>query len=244
MNAWNLVRKDLILILNSHATWWILGTYWIILAVFKAPFQTKGLPEVANILVAFVVTAVLGAIGEAAEVRHRTEILYLSLPIRRRTMVLGGILSTVMVIILGVFYTFIATALIDRLAPSGLLVGAGVMRWQEMLFVFAMVLFAALSSAPLHYRYGSLSQKKLLNLFVISTVMLICFGAIPWLLDHLFGVTPSLADFRTYGPFAPAVLAIEVLGQGRALFIICLAGLAMVGASLALSIHFFERRDL
>ena len=200
--------------------------------------------DAANILVDFLIIAVVGSLNEGMEVKNRLEALFCSLPVSRRSVVFVSYLNTLVFSLIGILYTVIAGVLINLLFPASWFLNHSVISFGESLFVVFLMGMNAVVHNPLHFRFGSMAEKKLLYFFMITATVIASFWVLPYLMILLSG-TPMDQEFVSqYGPLAPLVMVGRVFSN-RWMLTGCIGVLVlMIAGSVLVSVRSYNRRDV
>lgn len=240
----NLLWKELYLAAVNRGTWNVLALMWLVLLILGFREQPAGIIAVANMVVAFLVTVTFASGAEGLEAARNQELLFCSLPLRRSQLVWASYALTAIVTAIGILYTMSAGMLLVLLLPDKYFAASQVMTAGEGVTVLLIMLFNAAFQNPFKFRFGSFGHRKLLYMGLIMTTVIVSFIILPLVMVVMIHGGLPAGTAAQGVQRVPLVLLAGLLNDPGTIIGSLAAFILLLLFSIALSIHYFNKRDL
>lgn len=240
----NLLWKELYLAAVNRGTWRVLALMWLVLLFLGFTEHSAGIVSGANMVVAFLVTVTIASGTEGLDAARNQELLFCSLPLRRSQLVWADYALTAIMTAIGILYTMSAGALLALLLPAKYIGAGRVMTAGEGMTVLLIMLFNAAFQNPFKFRFGSFGHRKLLYMGLIMTTVIVSFILLPLVMVVLINGGLPASTASQGGQRVPLVLLAGLLDDPGTIIGSLAAFMLLLLFSIALSIHYFNQRDL
>jgi len=231
--VYNLFIKNLKLIKLSKPYIWFPVFFIYHLFLSKA---ISSVGEASNVIIAFVMAAAMGSAANVHDEKNRAQLLHANLPIRRRDLIYADYLTTGLMLIIALIFTFISSNIISTIFKTDM-----VMTLPQILYVIFVLAVQSLLNNPISTKSGPGSTNKFYFIFTILAVFFFCFWLLPLAVYNVFSGFASLPSTK---PYIPIQETIRILGDPlNALILMGFAGLCG-WLGMKLSVNIIEKKDL
>lgn len=194
-------------------------------------------PPIKGILYVFATVVVFGplvSMPDAADLKHKIPLVFCSLPVSRKQIVMGNFYTAYILLGLVTALIFFSSVLMHALSPPW-----QIMTFGEILFILVIVCLEDLLEALFSDFYYDVNEHWLKMIFVISFFFLMSFLVYPYLIASICRL-----DFSWPNESNPIQLTLAMLNRPFPALIAGAALLPVLGFTLKLKIRYFENKDI
>jgi len=215
----------------------MLRGYLIILLIPVYLFAFYFSPPIKGILYVFTTVIVFGplvSMPEATDLKNKTHMIFCSLPVSRKDIVMGNFYTGYALLGLVITLVFLSSVLMHALSPQW-----QIMTFGETLFVFVILCLEDLLETHFSDFYYDVNEHWLKMVFVISLFFLMSFLVYPYLIASI-----SRLDFAWPSESSPMQVTLAMLNRPLPALITCMLVFSVLGFTLKQKIHYFENKDI